>query len=120
MSNGSIIIPLSKSIPASYWDDLSRPIVADGIINNIIMAFAAGCHQLVDVRVLYKPKNGSATPIVPSHEDAFISLDNYTISFDPEFEVERGSKIVVEWYNYDSINSHTVPVIVQVKRKGSP
>ena len=108
----SQIIPFQKSIATAYQDEQDRQVRIDGIIREVIMAFPAGCHQLVKVRLIYFPSGGSRIFVAPTIDDSFIFLDDFTAVFSPRYPVKAPGNLRVEWWNYDSLNVHSVPVIV--------
>jgi len=110
----SVIIPFQKTIATAYQDSQERLIPFDGIIESIIMAFPAGCHQLLEVDLLYLPSGGGKKWVVPAIEDTYIALDDFTVLFRPNYPVKAPSTLRVEWWNYDSLNTHTVPVIATI------
>ena len=114
----SEILPFKKTVAVSTQDDLDRQVRIDGTVKFVLMAFPAGCHQLVDVRLVYYPTGGGRHYVVPSLEDGFIALDDFTVIFTPHFLVRSPGLLKVEWYNYDSLNPHTVPVIVMISPTG--
>lgn len=111
---GSQVIPFQKEIPAAYQDELERNITFNSKVEEVIMAFPAGCHQLVDVRLLYRPQRGGVVPIVPTLDDQYIALDDYTAVFHPRILIGAPGRLRVEWLNYDSLNPHSVVVIATV------
>ena len=108
----SAIIPFKKTVATAYQDEQDRNISFAGKVADVIMAFPAGPHQLVDVRLLYLPKNGGQICLVPSLDDAFIALDDFTAIFYPNSLIVPPGILRVEWWNYDSLNPHSIPVIV--------
>jgi len=111
----SQIIPFQKTVAVAYQDEQDRQIrIASGIVRNVVIAFPAGCHQLVEVRLMYFPTGGGYHLIVPSVDESFIALDDFTAVFEPRFPVRGPGNLRVEWWNYDSLNVHTVPVIVTI------
>ena len=110
----SAIIPFQKTVAVAYQDDQDRQVPFSGIIRDVIMGFPAGCQQYVEVRLVYYPQGGSKKYIVPTLEDSFIALDDFTVLFQPRLSVKAPGNLRVEWWNYDSLNVHTVPVVVTV------
>jgi len=110
----SVIIPFQKTISTAYQDGQERMVPFNGIIENVIMGFPAGCHQLVEVDLLYLPKGGGKKYIIPTIEDTYIALDDFTVLFRPGYPIKAPGNLRVEWWNYDSLNAHTVPVIVTI------
>ena len=110
----SQILPFQKSVPAVTQDEQAQTVSITGVVENVIMAFPAGTQQLVEVRLYYLPSGGSQRFIVPSIEGAFIALDDFTATFSPRFPIKGPGRLVVEWNNFDSLNSHNVPVVVHV------
>jgi len=108
----SHVIPFQKTIATSYQDEQDRGIPISGVVRDVIMAFPAGCQHLVDVRLIYYPTGGSRVLIVPTIDDSFIALDDFTAVFSPHFLVKAPGNLRVEWWNYDSLNTHSVPVVV--------
>ncbi|MBA7657282.1 hypothetical protein ES703_65217 [subsurface metagenome] len=108
----NLIIPFQKTVAVEYQDEQDRSIGYSGIITDVIMAFPAGCQHLVDVRLLYIPKGGGRRQVIPSLPDTFIALDNFTQVFRPSFPVKAPGIFRVEWWNYDFLNAHSVPVII--------
>ena len=108
----SEIIPFQKTVAVSRQEEQDRQIPFTGTVRDVIMAFPAGCHQLVEVRLVYLPKGGSYKYVVPTIDSSFVALDDFTVMFSPRFLVKSPGNLRVEWWNYDSLNSHTVPVIV--------
>lgn len=107
----SAVIPFQKTIATAYQDEQARQVPFTGIIREVIMAFPAGCQQLVEVRMVYYPNTGGKSFIVPTIEDSFIALDDFTVVFNPRFPVQSPGRLEIEWWNYDSLNTHTVPVV---------
>ena len=110
----SQILPFRKSVAAVTQDEQAQTVSITGVVENVVMAFPAGTQQLVEVRLYYLPSGGSQRFIVPSIEGAFIALDDFTATFTPRFPIKGPGRLVVEWYNYDSLNSHSVPVVVLI------
>jgi len=110
----SVIIPFQKTISTAYQDEQERMVPYNGIIENVIMGFPAGCHQLVEVDLLYLPTGGGKKYIIPTIEDTYIALDDFTVLFRPGYPIKAPGNLRVEWWNYDSLNAHTVPVIVTI------
>ena len=110
----SAVVPFQKTIATSYQDEQERMVPFDGIIRDVLIAFPAGCQQLVEVRLMYLPRGGGRKYIVPTIEDSFIALDDFTALFQPRFPIKAPGNLRVEWWNYDSLNVHTVPVIATV------
>ena len=110
----SAIIPFQKTIATAYQDEQERMVPFSGIIENVIMGFPAGCHQLLEVRLIYLPAGGGKKYIIPAIEDTFIALDDSTVLFQPRYPVKSPGNLRVEWWNYDSLNTHTVPVIATI------
>lgn len=111
---GFAVLPFKKSVSASTQDDMDRPLPFSGVVKDVIFSFPAGCQQLVDTRLLYLPKGGSSERIVPSVDDAFIALDDFSAVFTPNFPVVYPGSLRVEWWNYDSLNSHSVVVVATI------
>lgn len=110
----SAVIPFQKTVATAYQDEQDRQVPFHGVVQDVIMAFPAGCQQLVEVRLVYYPQGGSKSFIVPTIEDSFIALDDFTMLFQPRFLVEFPGNLRVEWWNYDSLNTHCVPVVALV------
>jgi len=110
----SAVIPFQKTVATAYQDEQERLIPFNGIIGDVIMGFPAGCQQLVEVRLLYLPTGGGKKYIIPTIEDTYIALDDFTVLFRPGYPVKAPGNLRVEWWNYDSLNPHTVPVIVTI------
>lgn len=108
------IISFKKEVTSAFMDQQLLPVTVKGVVTEALMAFPAGCHQLVDVRFLYLPSGGGRINLMPSEDDQFIALDNFTATFKPLARVDVGGQLAVEWWNYDSRNAHTVPVVVQI------
>lgn len=108
------ILSFKKETDKAFMDQQLLPVTVRGVVTDVLIAFPAGCHQLVDVRVLYLPRSGGRTYLVPTEDDQFIALDNFTATFKPMAPVDVGGQLAVEWWNYDSRNAHTVPVAVQI------
>jgi len=105
------VIPFYKEIATAYQDEQIRNVTFKGIVYEVLMGFPSGCQHLVEVRLFYS-KNGSESYIVPSIDESYIKLDDFTTVFRPMYPVDSPGKLTVEWYNYDSDNVHSVPVIV--------
>jgi len=114
----SATIPFMKTVAAATQDEEDRSIARNGNMNTVVMAFPAGCHQLVKVRLMYFPSGGGFELIVPSIDEAFIALDDFTLVFQPNKLIKAPGKLRVEWWNYDSLNTHSVPVIVTISPTG--
>jgi len=114
----SRVIPFQKEVATAYQDEQNRSIMSDGIIRDVVMAFPAGCQQLVEVRLIYSPKGGSRQFIIPTLEEAFIALDDFTQVFQPHYPIKGPGVMTVEWWNYDSQNVHNVPVTVVIAPTG--
>ena len=110
----SAVIPFQKTVATAYQDEQERLVPFNGIIGDVIMGFPAGCQQLVEVRLLYLPTGGGKKYIIPTIEDTFIALDDVTVLFRPNYPVKSPGNLRVEWWNYDSLNPHTVPVIATI------
>ncbi|GAI90681.1 unnamed protein product, partial [marine sediment metagenome] len=108
------VIPFQKTVAVAYQDEQERLIPFNGIIENVIMGFPAGCHQLLEVDVLYLPSGGGKKYIIPTIEDTYIALDDFTVLFRPSYPIKAPGNLRVEWWNYDSLNVHTVPVIATI------
>lgn len=116
----SAVIPFLKNIPAATQDEQTRQVPFSGTVVTVDMAFPKGPHHLVEVALKYKPSAGGSMALVPRIEDTFIALDDQKITFKPNIEVAAPGHLVVEWWNYDSLHSHEVPVIVTLEgRDGS-
>jgi len=70
----SAVITFRKTVTYLYQDEQERMVPFDGIIRDVLMAFPAGCQQLVEVRLMYLPKGGGRKYIVPTIEDSFVAL----------------------------------------------
>ena len=112
----SAIVPFKKTVATAYQDEQDRNIAFSGKVADVIISFPAGPHQLVDVRLIYLPKNGGQVCLVPSLDDAFIALDDFTAIFHPNSLIVPPGLLRVEWWNYDSLNPHSIPVIVTLTR----
>ena len=110
----SAIISFQKTVAVAYQDEQERMVPFSGIIENVIMGFPAGCHQLVEVDLLYLPAGGGRKRIIPTIENTFIALDDFTVLFRPGYPLKAPGNLRVEWWNYDSLNTHNVPVIVTI------
>ena len=110
----SAVIPFKLTIAAATWDKQDRMVPFTGTIRDVVIAFPAGTQQLVEVRLWYFPSEGSPQLVVPTIDDTFIALDDVTIPFQPRLPIRSPGYLRVEWWNYDSLNSHTVPVIATV------
>ena len=110
----SAIIPFQKTVAVAYQDEQERQVPFSGIIENVIMGFPAGCHQLLEVDLLYLPAGGGRKCIIPTIENTFIALDDFTVLFRPGYPIKAPGQLRVEWWNYDSLNVHTVPVIATI------
>ena len=108
---GSQIIPFQKTVATAYQDEQDRSIPFAGIIREVIMGFPAGCQQLVEVRMVYYPAGGGRHFVIPTIDSAFNALDDFTVVFQPRYLVAAPGQLRVEWWNYDSLNTHSVPVI---------
>jgi hypothetical protein len=108
------VLDFVKIIDEAYQDEVDRQVLKNGIIDSIMMGFPAGCHHLVEVRVLYYPQQGGVEYIIPSRDDSFIKADDTHITLYPNYPVKAPGRIRVEWWNYDSDNSHEVPVYITV------
>jgi len=110
------ILPFSVTAnPLTRVEQTRNPGV-DGKIISAHLHFPSGPSGLVDVRIMLNSSAGD-TPVVPSIDDAFIALNDATLDvFDLNIKVGTADKIRVEWYNYDSGFSHTIPVEVIVER----
>ena len=114
----SHIIPFQKTVAVSFQDEQERQVPITGIIRDVIMGFPAGCQQLVEVRLIYSLAGGGRSYIVPTVDNSFVALDDVTVVFQPRFPVRAPGVIKVEWWNYDSLNTHSVPVIITVVPTG--
>lgn len=110
----SAVIPFQKTVSTAYQDEQERQVPFNGVVRDVVMAFPAGCQQLVEVRLLYLPKGGSYEFIIPTVDGSFVALDDFTTLFQPRFPIKAPGNLKVEWYNYDSLNTHSVPVIATV------
>jgi len=110
----SAVISFQKTIATAYQDEQDRMIPFNGIIGEVIMGFPAGCHQLLEVDLLYFPAGGGRKCIIPTIPDTFIALDDFTVLFRPRYPIKAPGNLRVEWWNYDSQNTHTVPVILTI------
>lgn len=108
-------LPFKKSVPSEYQDEQERLVNRTSIVDWVLMSFPAGCQHLVDVRLTYHPTDGGPRYIIPSIEESYIALDDTTVIFSPVYLVERPGKLRVEWWNYDTLNSHEVVVIASLK-----
>ena len=106
------VIPFLKRVAVSTQDNQSRLIPLNGTVQDVVMVFPAGCHQLVEVRLVYSPKGGSRDFIIPTVDEAFIALDDTIVVFHPQYPVKAPGSLEVEWWNYDTINTHSVPVVI--------
>lgn len=110
----SAVITFVKEIDTAYQDEQDRQIPFTGVVRDVVMGFPAGCQQLLEVRLIYYPTGGGRKYIVPTVEDSFVALDDFTVVFQPRFSIKKPGNLRVEWWNYDSLNTHTVPVIATV------
>jgi len=110
----SAVISFQKEVATAYQDEQDRQVPFDGIVKYVIMGFPAGCQQLLEVNLAYYPSTGSRKLIIPTIENSFIALDDFSVLFEPRFPIKRPGNLRVEWWNYDSLNTHTVPVVVTV------
>ena len=110
----SAIIPFQKSVATAYQDEQERIVPFSGVIRDVIMAFPAGCQQLVEVCLKYFPQGGSYSWIIPTITESYIALDDFTVLFQPRFPIKAPGMLRVEWWNYDSLNTHNVPVIATI------
>lgn len=108
-------LPFKKSVPAETQDELDRNVIRDSIVDAVLMLFPAGCHNLVEVNLVYHPVKGSKQYIIPSVEDSSIALDDVAALFHPNTPIKAPGKLRVEWWNYDTLNSHEVVVIASLR-----
>lgn len=108
-------LPFYKDVAKETSETQERLVLINGVVDTIIMGFPAGCQQLVDVRVLYFPPSGGGVyNITPSIDDTYVKFEDFTATFHPNYPVRKPGKIRVEWINYDTGNSHEVPVYVNI------
>ena len=110
----SAVLTFQKTIAVNYQDEQERQVPFHGVIKEVVMGYPAGCQQLVEVRLIYYPKDGGKEYIIPTLEDSFIALDDVTVMFTPRYSVRAPGNLQVEWWNYDSLNTHVVPVIATI------
>lgn len=108
-------IPFKKTVPAKTQDELDRNVVRDSIVDSVLMLFPAGCHNLVEVSLVYHPQKGKKQYVVPSVENSFIALDDVPALFHPNTPLKAPGNLRVEWWNYDTLNSHEVVVIASLR-----
>lgn len=109
------VIPFKKTVPAETQDELERNVLRDSIVDSVLMLFPAGCHNLVEVNLRYIPEKGKSIDVCPSVEDSFIALDDVAALFHPNTPVKAPGNLRVEWWNYDTLNSHEVVVIASLR-----
>ena len=100
--------------PALTTTTEDRFISYDGVITQVIVVFPAGCFDtsnnkyLVDARLKYISPKGRVWYVLPSRDDAYLSLNDTTVTFNISFPVEKGGKLTWEVRNYDGSFSHQV------------
>lgn len=110
----------SKSIPLSDEGSEEHLCLVSGAITQVVMAFPSGTSYLVDVRVVYLPKDKSREFVVPSVEDQFIALVDSTPHYAVDHPVRKDGVIRVEWVNHDAASAHRIPVQVTIKERAAP
>jgi len=106
----SRLINFRYTVPASKGVELEHEIKEAGYLADGFMHFPDGCNALVHVRVRLAIR-GTIIQIAPI-EDDYIALNDATINFRIDEKVEVKDKILVEIINYDSVNPHTISVII--------
>lgn len=109
-------LSFKKPIAALQEDSQEQRVPFDGLITDVIMDFPSGTEFLVEVRLLYMDGKTKYF-VIPSVDDSFIALDDANPHFKVNYPTKANSRLKVEWYNYDGLNSHTIPVIVTMLTK---
>jgi len=113
----TIMIDLSKTVPpatAILWNENYYNVQWDGTVTQVTLHFPEGCDGLVSVRVGVKTNTGLFW-IIP--QVGFVALDGTTQSYNVQFPVSKGDRVVAEIYNYDSTYEHRVGIIVGLQKK---
>lgn len=106
------LLSFAKTVAVITQDEEDRLIPFDGYLHTVFMNFPPGPNHLVDVRLLYI-RGQNTRFVVPSRDDSFIALDDSSPIFpNLNFPVEKDGRLRVEWWNYDSSNTHKIPVVV--------
>lgn len=114
----SLILSFNKSIPPATADAQKRRIPFPVFIVAVFISFPPGTNQLVDVRLTASVR-GTLDYIIPSHDNSFISLDSSLIPYlNLRIPMQEGTELQAEWFNYDGVNPHTVPISIVIANVG--
>jgi hypothetical protein len=81
-----------------------------GVVHDIIIDFPAGCQYLCKVRIAK-----ANTSIWPRNQGAYYSFEDFPLPIHDSWVLKEGeSEMVLEGYNEDTTEDHTIRVTVQV------
>ena len=102
-AKGSHAITLPRDyeqVPAGEEVYVEEHIPITGTITTILMLFPAGASARVGVQTVYYPPKGNKEYLIPSIENAWVSLDSHVAVYDNlKFKVKSGGKIRVKLRN---------------------
>lgn len=84
--------------------------ITSGIVHNVVIDFPAGCQYLTHARILR-----GAMSIWPRNQGEFYVFENYSLEIADFWPLLGGENdLVLEGYNTDDTNTHTIRVALQV------
>ncbi|ODS41506.1 MAG: hypothetical protein A7315_05900 [Candidatus Altiarchaeales archaeon WOR_SM1_79] len=116
-NDNSHVITLPRTyeqVPSGEEVYIDEHIPITGTIITILMLFPPGTSSKVGVQTLYYPPTGSKEHLVPSIENAWVSLDSHVAVYDNlNFRVKSGGKIRVKLKN-EGDHPHYVQVDILI------
>ena len=118
-AKGSHAITLPRNyeqVPSGEEVYVEEHIPMTGIITTILMLFPAGASARVGVQTVYYPPEGNKEYLIPSVENAWVSLDSHVAVYDNlRFKVKSGGKIRVKLRN-EGDYAHYIQVDMLISR----
>lgn len=106
----------SKNIPAntSLGDSpVTRTAPFDGKITSIVIGWPDGTANAVGVQLKREDEGTTLFPNNPQSD--VVAANDFTTTFNAGFRVNQGERIIADFINNDSGNSHFVNVVVEFK-----
>ena len=104
-------VPLKATITSGKGVIVQASSPKTGRATRAIIHWPDGCNALVDVAVGYEDSQ-----FLPQYEDSYFSLNNATPEFPVDVPVKSGGKFWAKLQNRDSLNDHTITVIMTVEK----
>lgn len=84
--------------------------ITSGIVHDVVIDFPAGCQYLTNVRIIR-----GAMSVWPRNQGAFYAYEDYQIEIADFWPLLGGeNQLVLEGYNIDDTENHTIRVALQV------